>query len=190
MAKLLYVTNVSLDGYIEDPEGSFQWSAPDDELFAFITDLMRPLGSHLYGRRLYETMSLWATEPGLVQSELDLDFANIWKAADKIVYSRTLESAPTANTRIERNFDAASVRDMKATAAGDLMVGGAQLAAQAFREGLVDECHLFIRPVILGGGKPGLPSGERIDLELLESRQVGEGVSYLRYRVATTRNGE
>lgn len=184
MAKLLYVTNVSLDGFIEDEDGSFEWSVPDDELFAFITDLMRPLAAHLYGRRLYETMALWETEPALVQSELDSDFANLWTAADKVVYSRTLDSVPTANTRIERNFDPSSVRDMKTTVSGDLMVGGAQLAAQAFRHGLVDECHLFIRPVILGGGKPGLPRGPRINLELLEERAVGRGVGYLRYRVA------
>lgn len=186
MAKLIYVTNVSLDGYIEDEHGSFDWTATDDELFAFITDLVRPVGTYLYGRRLYDTMAPWETDPSLAgQSELMADFANVWQAADKVVYSTTLDAASTAKTRLERNFDPASVRDMKASATSDLTVGGAHLAAHAFMAGLVDECHLFIRPVLVGGGKPALPSHTRADLELLDDRRLGKGVVYLRYRIAT-----
>jgi dihydrofolate reductase len=185
MAKLIYVSNVSLDGFIEDRTGSFEWTAPDDELFAFITDLVRPVGTHLFGRRLYETMAVWETEPALgAQSELMADFARIWQAADKVVYSTTLAAVPTANTRVERTFDPAAVREMKASASHDLTVGGAEIAAQAFKAGLVDECHLFVRPVLVGGGKPALPSDIRIDLELLDSRRVGRGVAYLRYGIA------
>ncbi|HWW53283.1 MAG TPA: dihydrofolate reductase family protein, partial [Acidimicrobiales bacterium] len=140
MAKLIYVSNVSLDGYIEDEHGSFEWTAPDDELFAFITDLVRPIGTYLYGRRLYDTMAVWETDPGLAaQSELMADFANVWQAADKVVYSTTLDDVSTAKTRLERNFDPAVVRAMKASAASDLTVGGAHLAAHALRAGLVDE---------------------------------------------------
>ncbi len=186
MAKLIYVSNVSLDGYIEDERGSFDWTAPDDELFAFITDLVRPVGTYLYGRRLYDTMALWETEPALAaQSELMADFAHVWQGADKVVYSTTLDAVSTAKTRLERNFDPASVRDMKASATGDLTVGGAHLAAHALKAGLVDECHLFIRPVLVGGGKPALPSDTRADLELLDDRRLGHGVVYLRYRIPT-----
>ncbi|HEV3227229.1 MAG TPA: dihydrofolate reductase family protein [Acidimicrobiales bacterium] len=186
MAKLIYVSNVSLDGYIEDPHGGFNWTAPDDELFAFITDLVRPVGTYLYGRRMYDTMAVWETDPALAaQSELMADFANVWQTADKVVYSTTLDAVSTANTRLERNFDPASVRDVKASATSDLTVGGAHLAAHALKAGLVDECHLFIRPVLVGGGKPALPSDTRVDLELLDDRRLSNGVVYLRYRVAT-----
>ena len=186
MTKLIYVSNVSLDGYIEDEHGRFDWTATDDELFAFITDLVRPVGTYLYGRRMYETMAPWETDPALAaQSELMADFANVWQAADKVLYSTTLDAVSTAKTRLERNFDPASVRDMKASATGDLTVGGAHLAAHALRAGLVDECHLFIRPVVVGGGKPALPSGTRADLELLDDRRLSNGVVYLRYRVPT-----
>ena len=186
MAKLIYITNVSLDGYIEDAQGGFDWTEPDDDLFRFITDLIRPVGSYLYGRRLYETMAVWETDPALAAgSELNTDFANVWKAADKVVYSTTLDAVSTARTRLERNFDPASVRDMKGAATSDLAVGGANLAAQAFQAGLVDECQLLIRPVIVGGGKPALPSDVRVDLELLDERHVGGGVVYLRYRVTS-----
>ena len=165
MAKLIYVANVSLDGYIEDEHGSFDWTAPDDELFAFITDLVRPVGTYLYGRRMYETMAPWETDPALAaQSDLMADFANVWRAADKVVYS---------------------VRDMKASATSDLIVGGADLGAQAVRFGLVDEFHLFIRPVLVGGGKPALPSDTRGELELLDDRRLSKGVVYLRYRIQT-----
>ena len=183
MAKLIYISNVSLDGYIEDVHGSFDWTEPDDEVFAFITDLVRSVGTYLYGRRLYETMAVWETDPALAaQSELMADFANVWQAADKVVYSTTLEAASTAKTRLERSFDPDSVRDMKASATTDLTVGGANVAAHAFKAGLVDECQLLIRPVLVGGGKPALPSDTRAELELLDERRFSSGVMYLRYR--------
>ncbi len=185
MAKLIYLTNVSVDGYIEDAKGSFDWTEPDDDVFAFITDLVRPIGTWLYGRRLYDTMAVWETDPSLAaQSELMADFANAWMAGDKIVYSTTLDAVSTAKTRLERDFDAASVRQMKASATRDLVVGGAELAGHAFAAGLVDEYQLLVRPVLVGGGKPALPIGTRANLELLEARQVGNGVAYVRYRVA------
>lgn len=184
MAKLIYVTNVSLDGYIEDPHGDFDWADPDDGYFAFITDLVRPVGTYLYGRRLYEAMAVWETDPALgAQSELMADFARVWQAADKVVWSTTLAAIPTARTRIERDFDPEAVRELKDTATNDLMVGGAHLAAQMFRAHLVDECHLFVGPGILGGGKPGLPDDQRIDLELLDERSFDNGVVYLRHRI-------
>jgi dihydrofolate reductase len=184
MAKLIYVSNVSLDGYIEDEHGSFDWTEPDDELFAFITDLVRPVGTYLYGRRLYDTMAVWETEPTLAaQSELMADFANVWQATDKVVYSTTLDDVSTARTRLEHSFDPDSVRDMKASATSDLTVGGAHLAAHAFKAGLVDECHLLIRPVLVGGGKPALPSNTRAELELLDDRRLSRGVVHLRYRI-------
>ena len=183
MAKLIYVANVSLDGYIEDAHGGFEWTEPTDEAFAFITDLVRPVGAHLYGRRLYETMAVWETDPTLAaQSELSADFANVWQTADKIVYSTTLHSVSTANTRLEHRFDPESVRDMKTSAASDFTVGGATLAAHAFNAGLVDECHLFVCPVLVGQGKPAFSSDARAQLELLEERRFDNGVVYLRYR--------
>jgi len=186
MAKLIYVSNVSLDGYIEDAQGDFEWTAPDDELFSFLTDLVRPIGTFLYGRRLYQTMSFWETDPKLAaQSKLMTDFANVWQAAEKIVYSTTLNKLSTASTRLERNFDAASVRSLKASATSDLTVGGAHLAASALEAGLVDECHLLVRPVLLGGGKPALPGNTRADLDLLDERRLAKGVVYLRYGVRT-----
>jgi dihydrofolate reductase len=182
MAKLIYIANVSLDGYIEDEHGSFDWTEPSDEYFAFITDLVRPVGAFLYGRRLYESMAVWETDPALAaQSQLRADFASIWQTADKVVYSTTLQRASTANTRIERAFDPDSVRDMKTSAARDLAVGGATLAAHAINAGLVDECHLFIAPVVLGQGKLAFP-GARTQLELLEERRFGNGVLYVHYR--------
>jgi dihydrofolate reductase len=186
MTRLIYVTNVSLDGFIEDERGSFAFTEPDDEQFAFVTDLVREVGTYLYGRRLYETMAVWETEPALAaQSGLRADFAHVWQAAEKIVYSTTREAPSTAKTQIERDFDAGSVRSMKAAAGRDLMVGGANLAAQAFDAGLVDECHFFIGPVVLGRGKPALPSGGRVDLKLLDQRRFDNGVVYVRYHVRT-----
>jgi dihydrofolate reductase len=186
MAKLIYVANVSLDSYIEDEHGSFEWSAPDDELLAFITDLVRPVGTYLYGRRMYETMAVWETDPGLAaQSELMSEFGKVWQAADKVVYSTTLAAVPTAKTRLERHFDPASVRAMKASATCDLTVGGPQVTAHALKARLVDECHLFVRPVLVGGGKPALPSDLRAHLELLDERRLNKGVVYLRYRIPT-----
>jgi dihydrofolate reductase len=185
MAKLIYATNVSLDGYIEDERGAFDFGPPDDDLYASYTDLLRPVGTFLYGRRLYESMAVWETDAALAeQSDLMADFATTWQAANKVVYSTTLAAVHTARTRLEHRFDPASVRDIKASATRDLTVGGAHIAAQAFKAGLVDECRLFVWPAIIGGGKPGLPSGHRGELELLEERRFGNGVMYLRYRVS------
>jgi dihydrofolate reductase len=186
MAKLIYVTNVSLDGYIEDESGSFDWTSTNDDLFEFITDLVRPIGTYLYGRRLYDMMAVWETEPALAaQSALMADFANVWQAAEKVVYSTTLHAPSTTNTRLERKFDAAAVRQMKASATSDLTVGGAHLAGQALRAGLVDEYHLFVRPVLVGGGKHALVASTCTNLVLLEDRRFEDGVMYLRYRIST-----
>jgi dihydrofolate reductase len=186
MAKLIYATNLSLDGYIEDERGGIDMGPLDDDLFAFYTDLLRSVGTFLYGRRLYEAMAVWETDAALAtQSDLMADFATAWQAANKVVYSTTLAAVPTVKTRLEPRFDPASVREIKASATSDLTVGGAHLAAQAFEAGLVDECRLFVWPVILGGGKPGLPSGDRSDLELLDERRFGNGVVHLRYRIRT-----
>jgi dihydrofolate reductase len=186
VAALIYVTNVSLDGYIEDASGAFDWAPPDDDVFVAATAVMRSVGTFLYGRRLYETMAVWETDPVLAQhSELAIDFAAAWMASDKVVYSTTLAAVSTAATRIERHFDAEAVRALKADATRDVGIGGANLAAQAFESELVDECQLFVWPMILGGGKPGLPSGVRADLELLDERRFGNGVLLLRYRVSS-----
>lgn len=183
MAKLIYASNVSLDGYIEDQRGAFDWTAPDDEVFAFITDLLRPVGTYLYGRRLYDTMAVWETDPALAaQSDLMGEFANVWQAADKIVYSTTLATVSTPKTRLERHFDPSAVHDLKASATSDLTVGGSNVAAQAFKAGLIDMCALFIWPVVLGGGKPALPTDTRIELELLGERRFNNGVVHVRYR--------
>lgn len=183
MAKLIYPSNMSLDGYTEDERGNFDWAAPDDEVFAFITDLMRSAGTYLYGRRMYDTMAVWETDAALaVQSDLMGNFASVWRAADKVVYSTTLTAVSTANTRLERHFDLDAVRELKAVASRDLIVGGPNLAAQAFNAGLVDECHLFIWPVVLGGRKPALPTDARAELELLDERRFSNDVVLLRYR--------
>jgi dihydrofolate reductase len=186
MSKLIYIANVSLDSYIEDAHGNFDWTTPSDDYFAFITDLLRTSGTYLYGRRMYETMAVWETDPAVAaESELRSAFADVWKAANKVVYSTTLSEVSTAKTQLERNFDPDAVRDLKASAAKDLIIGGPSVAAHAFRGGLVDECHLFIGPVFLGGGKSALPHDTRADLELLDERTFGSGVVYLRYRVAS-----
>jgi dihydrofolate reductase len=186
MAKLIYIANVSLDGYIEDANGDFGWTAPDDAVFAFITDLVRPLGTHLYGRRLYDTMAVWETDPAFAaQSQLMGDFADVWQAADKVVYSTTLHEVSTAKTQLARHFDPNAIRDLKGSASSDLMVGGANLAAHAFKAGLVDECHLLIYPVLVGTGKPSLPRDWRARLELLDEHRFNNGVVYLRYRIAS-----
>jgi dihydrofolate reductase len=177
---------VSLDGYIEDERGAIEMGPPDDDLYASFTDLLRSAGTFLYGRRLYESMAVWETDAALAaQSDLMADFATAWQAANKVVYSKTLAAVQTARTRLDHGFDPASVRDMKASATSDLTVGGAHLAAQAFKAGLVDECRLFVWPVILGGGKPGLPTSMRADLELLDERRFRNGVVHLRYRIPT-----
>jgi dihydrofolate reductase len=182
MAQLIYSAISSLDGYIADEDGNFDWGAPDEEVHAFVNDLERPVGTYLYGRRMYEVMAVWETIRTTDEPPAIRDFAEIWRAADKVVYSRTLETASSARTRIERDFDPESVRRMKAAAGRDLAVGGPELAAQAFAAGLVDECHLFLAPIIVGGGKRSLPDGVRVGLELLDERRFGNGMVHLRYR--------
>ena len=184
MAKLIYSAIISLDGYIEDQDGQFDWAAPDEEVHQFINDLERTAGTYLYGRRMYEMMAVWETDPSLAaEGPITRDFAEIWQAADKIVYSKTLGAVSTARTRLERAFDPEAVRQLKAAARQDLAIGGPDLAAHAFRAGLVDECHLFLVPVVVGGGKHALPQGVRLELELLAERHFGSGVVHLRYRV-------
>ncbi len=186
MAKLIYSAIASLDGYVADKDGNFDWAVPDEEVHTFINDLARPVGTYLYGRRLYESMVGWETDPTLAdQSPVMRDFAEIWQAADKIVYSKRLQTVSTARTRIERDFDPEAVRQMKALAGRDLIVGGPELAAQAFRAGLVDECHLFVVPMLVGGGKRSLPNDVRLKLELLDERRFGNGMVYLHYRTRT-----
>jgi dihydrofolate reductase len=183
MARMIYIANTSLDGYTEDREGNFDWSEPDEDVFRLITDLIRPTGTHLYGRRMYETMLVWETEPGLAaESPLRRDFAETWQAADKLVYSRTLQAVSTRRTQIVRDFDPEATRQLKEAVEQDILIGGPELAAQAFRAGLIDECHLFIAPISLGGGKPALPANLRLELELLEERRFGKGAVYLRHR--------
>jgi dihydrofolate reductase len=186
MARLIYLATVSLDGCVEDRDGRFDWSAPDEEVHQFIDDLVRPVGTFLFGRRMYETMAVWDTPEAFPDPSLAIrDFAEVWRAADKVVYSRTLDATTTARTRLEREFDPASIRRMKADAGHDLSVGGAELAAHAFAAGLVDEIHLFVVPAVIGGGKHALPDGVRLDLELLDEHRFGNGTVYLRYRVGT-----
>ncbi len=186
MAKLIYSAIASLDGYVANEDGNFDWAVPDEEVHAFINDLDRPLGTYLYGRRMYETMAGWETDPTLAeQSPLMRDFAQIWQAADKIVYSGTLEEVRTARTRIERDLDPEAVRRMKASAERDMIVGGPNLASQAFRYGLIDKCHLFVAPIMVGGGKRSLPDDVRVRLELLGERRFESGMIYLHYRIRT-----
>jgi dihydrofolate reductase len=183
MAKLIYSAIASLDGYIEDANGKFDWAEPDEEVHIFINDLERPVGTYLYGRRMYETMVGWETEPGLAeQSPVMRDFAEIWRAAEKIVYSKTLGAVSTARTRIERVFDLEAVRQLKAVAGSDIALGGPDLAAQAFKAGLVDEFHLFLAPIVVGGGKRSVSENVRLKLELLDERRFDSGMVYLRYR--------
>lgn len=187
MARLIYTTNASLDGYTEDRDGIFDWAAPEEDYFRFITNLLRADGTHLYGRRMYESMMVWETDPNLAaESPLMRDFAEVWQAADKIVYSRTLESVSTRKTQIERNFDPEAIRRLKEVVEQDIHIGGPELAAHAFRSGLVDECQLFLIPILVGGGKPAFPDDLRLELELLEERRFGSGVVFLHYR---TRQG-
>jgi dihydrofolate reductase len=184
VAKLIYLAIASVDGYVEDESGGFGWAQPSDEVHVFVNDLERSVGTYLYGRRMYETMAVWETWPGDEEaSPTTRDFAEIWRAADKVVYSTTLETADTPRTRIEPDFDADAVRRLKESATSDLAVGGAELAAHAFRAGLVDECHLFLVPVIVGGGKRALPDGVRLELELLDERRFANGTVFLRYGV-------
>ncbi len=182
MAKLIYLAISSLDGYIEDEDGNFDWCAPDDEVHAYINDLARPVGTHFYGRRMYEVMVSWETLDLADQPPPMHDFAEIWRGADKIVFSRTLQNVSSANTRIEREFDADAVLRLKESADTDLSVSGPNLAAQAFQAGLVDECHLFLAPVIVGGGKRSLPDDVFLNLELIGQRRFESGFVHLRYR--------
>ena len=183
MAKLIYSAIASADGYVEDAAGNFDWAAPDDELLRFVNNLERPVGTYLYGRRMYETMLYWETahtvsgQPSSVQ-----DFTRIWQAAEKIVFSKTLASVTSVRTRIERNFDPGTVRQLKSATEHDMTVGGADLAGQAIKAGLVDELRLFLVPVIIGAGKRALPGGARLDLELLDTRRFAGGAVYLSYR--------
>lgn len=183
MAKLIYTVIASLDGYVADEEGKFDWAEPDEHVHAFINDLERSVGTYLYGRRMYETMAGWETDATLAGSSDSMaDFAQLWQAAEKVVYSKTLETPSTRRTRIERHFDPDAVRRMKASREGDLTVGGPNLAAHAFRAGLVDECNLFVAPAVVGGGKQSLPDGVRLELELLAERRFDTGMVYLCYR--------
>ena len=184
MAQLIYASNMSLDGCTEDEHGAFDWASPDDDVFAFITQLMRSADTYLYGRRMYETMAVWETDSTLAaQSDLMADFAGAWQAAAKVVYSSTLEAPTTANTRLDRHFDPSTVHDLKATASSDLLVGGPNLAGQALVAGLVDELVLFVWPVVLGGRNPALPTDMRAGLTLIDQHRFGNGVVHLRYRV-------
>jgi len=184
MARLIYSAIASLDGYVEDREGQFDWAAPDDEVFAVVNDLERPIGTYLYGRRMYETMVFWETvTTGSDQPAVAVDFTKIWRAAEKVVYSRTLRTVSSERTRIVRDFEPAAVRNLKESANRDIAVGGAELAGEAIAAGLVDECHLFLCPVIVGGGKRALPDGVRTRLDLVAERGFGSGVVHLHYRV-------
>ena len=182
MARLIYSAIASLDGYTADAEGKFDWAAPDAELHAFVNDLERDVGTHLYGRRMYETMAVWQRMDVSAEPDVMRDYAGIWRDANKVVYSRTLAAASTPRTRIERDFDPEAVRRMKETAGRDLSVGGPGLAAHALRAGIVDEIQLFLVPVVVGGGTRALPDGLRVDLDLLDERRFAGGAVYLRYQ--------
>lgn len=183
MAKLIYSAIASLDGYVADADGTFGWAAPDEEVHAFVNDLERPVGTYLIGRRMYETMAVWDSMPLDGEPDVMRDFAAIWRAADKIVYSRTLADVSTARTRLEPEFDAGAVRELKARANRPIAVGGAELAGQALSAGLVDELQLFLVPVAVGAGTPALGSTAGLRLDLLDERRFGNGTVYLRYAV-------
>ena len=184
MATLIYASNMSLDGWTEDEHGGFNWAPPDDDVFACITELMGTAGTYLYGRRMYETLAVWETDPGLAaRSPLTAEYASTWQAADKVVYSATLTEPLTSRTRLERHFDASTVRDLKAAATRDLLVGGPHLAAQALAAGLVDELVLFVWPIVLGGRNPALGTELRAELDLIDEHRFTNGVVRLRYRV-------
>jgi dihydrofolate reductase len=186
MSKLIYSAITSLDLYVEDTKGNFSWAAPDPEVFAFINDLERPIGTYLYGRRMYEAMTPWETWPtGSDQPAVMRDFTELWQAAEKVVFSRTLQKPSSTRTRIERDFDPAVVTRLKESSARDITVGGAELAGQALAAGLVDECHLFLNPVIVGGGRRALPDGVHAQLELLAERRFGNGVVHVHYAVTS-----
>jgi dihydrofolate reductase len=183
MARLVYTAICSLDGYTVDADGKFDWAAPDEEVHAFVNDLERPLGTYLFGRRMYETLAVWQTIGGPEHDPVENDYAEVWRATDKVVYSTTLTAVSTPRTRLERVFDPEAVRRLKGVAAGDLSIGGPGLAAQALQAGLVDDVHLFLNPVLVGGGTRALPEGVRLDLELVEERRFGNGVVYTHHRL-------
>jgi len=185
LAKLVYSIIASLDGYVEDKGGKFDWARPDEEVHTFFNDLEREIGTHLYGRRMYEVMTYWETAHTLPdEPAVLLDYAEIWRGAEKIVYSHTLEEVSSARTRIEREFDPEAVQRLKASAGSDISVGGSELAAQALEAGLVDELHLVAVPAVVGGGKAWLPDGVRMKLELLDERRFGNGTVHLHYAVS------
>ena len=184
MARLIYTAITSLDGYVADEQGKFDWAEPDEEVHAFVNDLERSVGTHLLGRRMYEVMSYWDDPPMLdEQPPVIHDFAAIWRAADKVVFSRTLTTVSAPRTRLERDFDVEAIRRLKASATRDIAVGGPELAAQAMAASLVDEVHLLLNPVIVGGGNPALPAGVRVKLALLSERRFRNGVVHVGYRV-------
>ena len=184
MAKLIYSAIGSLDGYVEDAHGSFDWAAPDEQVHAFVNDLERPIGTYLYGRRMYETMVFWETaSTGGDQPAAATDFAQIWQAAEKVVYSRTIQTLSSARTRIERDFDPSAIKRLKESSDSDISVGGAELAGRAIAAGLVDECHLFLCPIVVGGGKRALPDDVRVELELLAESRFRSGVVHLHHRL-------
>ena len=186
MARLIYSVITSLDGYVADEDGNFDWSAPDEEVHTFVNTLQRPVGTYLYGRRMYEVMVYWETAHKFPDPpDFIREFTHIWQAADKVVYSRTLKTVSSARTRIERDFDPETVRQMKAAARRDISVSGPELAAQAITAGLVDEIHLFVTPIVVGGGKHFLPDNFHLRLELLHERRFGNGVVHLHYRTRT-----
>lgn len=182
MAKLIYSAIMSLDGYTADQDGKFDWSAPDEEVHAFVNDLMRPVGTLLLGRKMYEVMVAWETWQVAGESVAIQDFAALWHGTDKVVYSKTLNTVSSARTTIERDFDTAAVRELKATAERDLSIAGPELAAKAIKAGLIDQWELFVNPVIVGGGRDFLPDGIRIGLELVDERRFANGVVHLRYQ--------
>jgi dihydrofolate reductase len=184
VAKLFYSAITSLDGYVADDEGSFDWAMPDEAIHTFVNDLERSVGTYLYGRRMYEVMRYWETAPtGEDQPAYLADYARIWQAADKLVFSTTLNDAPTARTKLERRFDPDAIRAMRTESDQDLSVGGPGLAAAALRAGLVDELHRFVVPAIVGGGTSFLPQGVRLDLELVDERRFPNGTVFLHYRI-------
>lgn len=181
MARLIYSALASLDGYVEDTDGGFAWAAPDEQVHAFVNDLERPVGTYLYGRGMYETMTFWQDVDTTDEPAVIRDYAELWRAADKVVYSRTLSAVSTPRTRLERDFDPDAVRRLKEASSRDLTIGGAGLGGEAMAAGLVDECHLFLNPVLVGGGKTALPGGVRARLELLDEHRFDSGVVHLHY---------
>ena len=184
MGKLIYAANISLDGFLEDETGGFDWSVPDEEVHAFWNEHERHIGTSLYGRAMYDTMRVWEDDDSLRDHPAVVrEYADIWRDTDKVVYSTSLTEVSTARTRIERKFDPEAVRQLKETSDSDLSIGGAGIAVEAFRHGLIDECVLLLCPVLVGGGKPALPRGMRLDLELIDQRRFANGVIYVRYEV-------